>query len=102
MEVQCRSNSSLLDLHSISHAVIRLEQLAPVYGAEKRRLRVIKMRGTGFRGGYHDLIIRKGGVQVFPRLIAAEHHREFDTGSVRSGIEELDALLGDGLHRGRS
>jgi circadian clock protein KaiC len=91
-----------LNLHSISHAVIRLEQLAPVYGAEKRRLRVIKMRGTDFRGGYHDMVIRRGGVHVFPRLIAAEHHREFDSEALTSGIAELDALLGDGLHRGTS
>lgn len=91
-----------LNLHSISHAVIRLEQLAPVYGAEKRRLRVIKMRGTDFRGGYHDMVIRRGGVHVFPRLIAAEHHREFDSGALTSGIAELDSLLGDGLHRGTS
>ncbi|WP_414472787.1 ATPase domain-containing protein [Microvirga sp. M2] len=91
-----------LNLHSISHAVIRLEQLAPVYGAEKRRLRVIKMRGTDFRGGYHDMVIRRGGVHVFPRLIAAEHHRDFDTGAATSGIAELDTLLGDGLHRGTS
>ena len=91
-----------LNLHSISHAVIRLEQLAPVYGAEKRRLRVIKMRGTDFRGGYHDMVIRRGGVHVFPRLIAADHHRDFDTGAALSGIEELDILLGDGLHRGTS
>jgi circadian clock protein KaiC len=91
-----------LNLHSISHAVIRLEQLAPVYGAEKRRLRVIKMRGTAVRGGYHDMIIRRGGVQVFPRLIAVEHRREFDAGIATSGIAELDTLLGDGLHRGTS
>ncbi|MPR11151.1 ATPase domain-containing protein [Microvirga tunisiensis] len=91
-----------LNLHSISHAVIRLEQLAPVYGAEKRRIRVIKMRGTDFRGGYHDMVIRRGGVHVFPRLIAAEHHREFDSEAATSGVAELDALLGDGLHRGTS
>jgi circadian clock protein KaiC len=91
-----------LNLHSISHAVIRLEQLVPVYGAEKRRIRVIKMRGTDFRGGYHDMVIRRGGVHVFPRLIAAEHHREFDSEAATSGVAELDALLGDGLHRGTS
>ena len=64
-----------LNLHSLSHAVIHLEQLAPAYGAERRRIRVIKMRGMHFRGGYHDFVIRRGGLQVFPRLVAAEHHR---------------------------
>jgi circadian clock protein KaiC len=91
-----------LNLHSISHAVIRLEQLAPVYGPEKRRLRVIKMRGTDFRGGYHDLVIRRGGVHVFPRLVAADHHRDFEDAAALSGIAALDNLLGDGLHRGTS
>jgi circadian clock protein KaiC len=91
-----------LNLHSISHAVIRLEQLAPEYGKERRRLRVIKMRGTDFRGGYHDMVIRRGSLHVFPRLVAALHHREFDPEPITSGVKELDALLGGGLDRGTS
>lgn len=91
-----------LNLHSISHAVIRLEQLSPAYGAERRRLRVIKMRGTAFRGGFHDLTIRRGGVEVFPRLVAADHHREFIAEPITSGVPELDSLLGGGLDRGTS
>jgi circadian clock protein KaiC len=91
-----------LNLHSISHGVIRLEQLSVLYGAERRRLRVIKMRGVRFRGGFHDFVIRKGGVQVFPRLVAADHHRPFDEEPVSSNISELDALLGGGLDRGTS
>ncbi|HVL71715.1 MAG TPA: ATPase domain-containing protein [Beijerinckiaceae bacterium] len=91
-----------LNLHSLSHAVIRLEQVTPTYGAERRRLNVIKMRGTAFRGGYHDYVIRKGGLQVFPRLVAADHHRPFPDGSAASGVPELDAVLGGGLDRGTS
>ncbi|QFU18116.1 AAA family ATPase [Microvirga thermotolerans] len=91
-----------LNLHSVSHAVIRLDQLAPLYGAERRRIRVIKMRGTAFRGGYHDFIIRRGGLQVFPRLVAADHHREFRQAPASSGIAELDHLLGGGLDPGTS
>ena len=67
------------------HAVIRLEQLAPVYGGERRRLRVIKMRGTHFRGGYHDYVIRRGGLTVFPRLIAAEHDERRKQARGRAG-----------------
>lgn len=88
------------NLQSLAHAIIRLEQLAPTYGAERRRIRVIKMRGTRFRGGYHDLIIRRGGVHVFPRLVAHEHQREFKREPVSSALPELDALLGGGLDRG--
>ena len=60
-------------LHSIAHGVLRLEELLPDYGAERRRLRVMKYRGQAFRGGYHDFTIKTGGLQVFPRLVAAEH-----------------------------
>jgi circadian clock protein KaiC len=91
-----------LNLHSISHAVVRLEQLAPEYGKERRRLRIIKMRGSEFRGGYHDFVIRRGGLHVFPRLVAADHHREFVAEPITSGVTELDNLLGGGLDRGTS
>ncbi len=91
------------NLHSLVHGVIRLEQIAVAYGAERRRLRVHKMRGRGFRGGFHDYVIRKGGLQIFPRLIAAEHHQPIeDHGGVTSGVAELDAMLGGGLVRGTS
>ena len=79
-----------------------MEHLAVEYGAERRRLRVMKVRGSRFRGGYHDFSIKRGGITVFPRLVAAEHHRAFEKGSVASGIGELDALLGGGLDRGTS
>jgi circadian clock protein KaiC len=89
-----------LQLHSISHGVVQLEQLAIEYGAERRRIRVIKMRGMDFRGGYHDFAIRKGGLEIFPRLVAAEHHTHFVGEFVPSGSDELDRLLGGGLERG--
>src|SRR6201992_3443659 len=69
------SSQTDLQLHSISHGVVHLEQLAIDYGAERRRLRVIKMRGIEFRGGYHDFVIERGGLAIYPRLIAAEHHK---------------------------
>ena len=91
-----------LNLHSISHAVIRLEQVVPAYGSERRRLSVTKMRGTAFRGGYHDLVIQRGGVRIFPRLVAADHHTSFAFDAIPSGISELDTILGGGLSRGTS
>jgi circadian clock protein KaiC len=45
--------------HSIAHGVIRLEELTPSYGAERRRMRIMKYRGQAFRGGYHDFVIRQ-------------------------------------------
>src|SRR3569832_1237443 len=64
--------------HSIAHGVIRLEELSPEYGAERRRLRVLKYRGQRYRGGYHDFIIATGGVRVFPRLVSLEHKTPFE------------------------
>jgi circadian clock protein KaiC len=89
-------------VHSIAHSVIHLDQLAPNYGAERRRLRVAKCRGQSFRGGYHDFVISTGGVQLFPRLVAAEHRLGFAGTVVKSGVVELDALLGGGLTAGSS
>ena len=96
------SKSHDLQLHSIAHGVLTLEQLALDYGAERRRLRVTKMRGVRFRGGYHDYAIRTGGLEVFPRLIAAEHARAFEKKAVGSVSPELDEMLGGGIHRGTS
>jgi circadian clock protein KaiC len=91
-----------LQLESLAHGVVDLEQLAPEYGAERRRLRVKKLRGVAYRGGYHDFKVATGGLAVYPRLIAAEHPAAFTQGAVSSGIEELDKLLGGGLERGSS
>jgi circadian clock protein KaiC len=89
-------------LQSIAHGVVLLEQLANQYGAERRRLRVSKMRGVSFRGGYHDFAIRRGGLDVFPRLIAAEHNAEFADRDLPSDNPHLDALLCGGLPQGTS
>jgi circadian clock protein KaiC len=89
-------------VHSVAHGVVRLDELAPTYGAERRRLRVIKYRGQAYRGGYHDFTIRRGGVEVFPRLVAAEHRTDYNRAPLTSNIAELDALLGGGMERGSS
>lgn len=89
-------------LQSIAHGVILLEQVNPEYGSERRRLRVVKYRGRSFRGGYHDYMIRRGGLEVYPRLVAAEHRQEIVQGRFPSQLPELDTLLGGGLDRGTS
>lgn len=89
-------------MHSIAHGVLHLEELSPDYGPERRRLRVIKYRGQQYRGGYHDFLIARGGVRVFPRLVSAEHKKVFDRSVVTSRSPELNALLGGGIERGSS
>jgi circadian clock protein KaiC len=89
-------------VHSVAHGVIRLEELAPEFGAERRRVRVLKYRGKKFRGGFHDFVIETGGVRVFPRLVAAEHRHEFKRDVLPSQSKELNALLGGGVERGSS
>jgi circadian clock protein KaiC len=91
-----------LQMQSIVHGVIHLEQTNPEYGSDRRRLRVVKYRGVKFRGGYHDLLIQRGGLEVFPRLVAAEHRRVGARAKLRSGIAELDDLLGGGIEEGTS
>lgn len=91
-----------LQVQSIAHGALRLEQTYPEYGAERRRLIVPKYRGVAFRGGYHDYVIRRGGIEVFPRLIAREHSAASPRATLGSGIAELDALLGGGIDGGTS
>ena len=88
--------------HSIAHGVVRLEELIPTYGAERRRMRVMKYRGQPFRGGFHDFMIRTGGLEIFPRLVSKEHHIDAPIAVFSSGISELDALLGGGIETGSS
>jgi circadian clock protein KaiC len=89
-------------VQTVAHGVILLEQLANQYGAERRRLRVGKMRGVPFRGGFHDFTIHTGGLDVYPRLVASEHPQDFIERDLPSGNAELDALLGGGLPAGTS
>jgi circadian clock protein KaiC len=91
-----------MQMQSIAHGVVRLEQQSPEYGADRRRLRVVKYRGVQFRGGYHDYVIRHGGIEVFPRLVAAEHRQATVRANLPSGIDELDSLLGGGIEEGTS
>ncbi|KQO83962.1 ATPase domain-containing protein [Rhizobium sp. Leaf262] len=89
-------------VHSVVHGVIHLEELSPNYGSERRRVKVLKYRGQAYRGGYHDFVIRTGGVAVFPRLRAIEHKTSFTRETLSSGITGLDGLLGGGVNRGSS
>ncbi len=91
-----------LQLQSITHGVLMLEKVPREYGRTRRRLQVAKMRGATYREGYHDYSITTGGVNVYPRLVAAEHRQEGMHGKASSGIPELDSLWGDGLDRGTS
>ena len=91
-----------LQVQSIAHGVISLHQRAPDYGAERRTLSVVKVRGVKFTGGFHDYLIETGGLVVFPRLIASEHGKQFKRDTITSGIPEFDALLRGGLDRGTS
>lgn len=92
------------DLHvqSIAHGVLTIEQLETDYGADRRRVKINKLRGVNFVGGFHDAVIVPGGLRVFPRLVAADHQVDFKAAKMSSGIAPLDHLLGGGLDRGTS
>lgn len=89
-------------LHSLAHGVISLERDTAEYGAQRRRLQVHKLRGRAFSEGFHDFRIRRGGLEVFPRLVAAEYRGEAERNVIPSGIVALDVLLGGGLAQGTS
>lgn len=89
-------------LESIAHGVLVLERIPREYGGTRRRLQVSKMRGTVFREGYHDYLVNTGGIEVYPRLVAAEHRTETAQSPITSGIPQLDALWGGGIDRGTS
>jgi circadian clock protein KaiC len=89
-------------VQSVLHGVIVLNHTRTGYGKDRRYLRVTKLRGRSFRSGAHDYEIRRGGLQVFPRLVAAEHEAEFAREGISSGLPALDAMLGGGPQRGTS
>lgn len=87
-------------LRTIAHGEIELSRIEPLYGPERRRLRVDKLRGHSFVSGFHDYTIIRGGLKVFPRLVSSEHRRQFTVESISSGNNEIDHLLHGGLQRG--
>ena len=91
-----------LQLHSIAHGVIALDFKAPPYGKVRRELQVLKFRGSDFASGFHDFVIRRGGISVFPRLVASDHTVSFARTLIASGVTKLDTLLGGGIDRGTS
>ena len=91
-----------LQVQSIAHGAVMLEHTVPHFGAQRRRLSITKFRGSAFRGGYHDYTIRRGGLEVFPRLVAAEHRQASSREQISSGLKQLDTLLGGGVERGTS
>lgn len=89
-------------ISSIAAGIITLEREATEYGGFRRRLQVMKMRGRLVREGFHDCRIERGGLVVFPRLVAAEHRTSYARENIPSGLAPLDTLLGGGLARGTS
>jgi circadian clock protein KaiC len=91
-----------IQLQSVPHGVVELERYTPVYGAARRRLQLVKVRGLNFRDGYHDFNVLTGGIVVYPRLVAAEHQAKISREQIPTGIAALDAMLGGGIDRGTS
>jgi circadian clock protein KaiC len=90
-------------VQTIAHGVISLEVLQRNYGITRRRLEVMKIRASSFREGYHDYIIVKGGMLVFPRLVSGEHRgMNVEQENLPSGVPELDSMFNGGVQRGTS
>ena len=97
-----RTSRQELQLQSLAHGVIAMERERREYGDTRRQIHIVKMRGVRFRDGRHDFVIKTGGFAVYPRLSAAEHDKNYPHENIKSGVQELDALLGGGLDRGTS
>jgi circadian clock protein KaiC len=91
-----------MQLLSLAHGVVSMQQHAPDYGGDRRRVRIAKLRGQAFLSGYHDFAIRRGGLEVFPRLVAASHQVNYERTLVSSGVAPIDMMLGGGLTKGTS
>ena len=91
-----------LQVRSIAHGVIQLNHAVKDYGTERRRLRIVKYRGQQFLGGMHDYIVARGGLEVFPRLIASDTRANSLQTQLSSGLVKLDALMGGGIEEGTS
>ena len=102
MQEMTRGTTGDLQAEALVHGYLTLHQDAPEYGGQRRRLRIHKMRGMSFRDGFHDFAIQTGGLEVYPRLIAAEHVTDHAEESALSGVLQLDTLLGGGVDRGSS
>jgi circadian clock protein KaiC len=96
------SESSDRQLESLAHGVVTLEHNSPGYGAPQRNLRLLKLRGVKYLGGYHSFSIETGGIKIFPRLVAREHHQAFPSRPLASGVDGLDKLTGGGIDPGTS
>ena len=102
LDDQRTSEAADQQVQSIAHGVLTLKKVPSEYGAQRRQVTIDKLRGVKFSEGPHDYVIETGGIEVFPRLVAAEHHKTFSDEPLSSGIKELDLLLGGGLDRGTS
>jgi circadian clock protein KaiC len=85
------------DLDAMAHGVVRMTWTLPSHGTARRRIAVTKLRGHAFVEGYHDMAIRRGGVEVYPRILPRQHETDTPIARLNSGIPELDALYGGHL-----
>ncbi len=97
-----RTSRQELQLQSIAHGVIGMERERREYGETRRQIHILKMRGVRFRDGAHDFVIKTGGLQVYPRISATGPGKHYPPDDMKSGVAEIDSLLGGGLDRGSS
>jgi circadian clock protein KaiC len=96
------SNQRDLQVGSVVHGIFHMESLPRSYGVNRRRIQIVKVRGLGYREGYHDYNIGREGVVIYPRLVAGEHGSDFPVQNFLSGLPALDTLFGGGIERGSS
>lgn len=85
---------------AVADSIVQLER--ETLGArDERYLRVLKLRGSGYREGQHAFRITDKGLQIFPRLVTPSFANYIPTLTRTStGVEGLDAIMGNGVWRG--
>jgi circadian clock protein KaiC len=90
-------------LFSVADGLITLSQ-REASGEQQRFLQVLKMRGTRHSRDENPFVITPDGVEVFAPRVTIRRESRADEGAPRmkTGIEKLDELLGQGIPLGSS
>ena len=89
------------EIEGLAHGIFRLDKVLPAYGRARRRIEIGKMRGVEIFDGFHDVSIEKGrGLVVYPRVVPELVPDSSTSDLIRSGVDDLDDMLGGGMEAG--
>jgi len=86
---------------AVADAIVELAR-QPRSSRDERFMRVLKLRGSGYREGQHAFRITPGGLELYPRLVAPRVPEKYESSVERipTGVDGLDDMLDGGLLTG--